>query len=163
MTIENRCCFTGHRTLEVDFDRALLCSTIEELYDKKQVRTFICGGAVGFDMECAYAVLGLKRRHDDIKLCFFLPCLGQDSRWSMQDRRKYKQLLEMADFIDCPQIPYNSTVMKTRNYKMVDACQYVISYFNGRFISGTAQTIRYAKRKGREVINLGTYDLSEFR
>jgi uncharacterized phage-like protein YoqJ len=162
MEKEIRCCFTGHRTIENNFDKEALFECIEALY-QKGVRTFICGGALGFDMVAGYEVLRLKEKYDDVRLWLYLPCLDQDARWQDIDKRKREELLKRADFIDCPQIPYNSTVMKTRNYKMVEESDYCVSYFNGKFISGTAQTIRYAKKSGIEVINLGSYDLSYFR
>ena len=37
---------------------------------------------------------------------------------------------------------------------MVDNASFLVTYFNGNQISGTAQTIRYAKKCGLEIINL---------
>ena len=162
MGIENRCCFTGHRTLGADFDRSRLDFEIEQLY-KGGVDTFIAGGALGFDMEAGYAVLEAKKKHPNIKLWLFLPCLDQDARWNDADKQRRANLIKNADYVDCPDIPYNSTVMKTRNYKMVDACDNCICYFNGKFVSGTAQTVRYARKTGINVINLGKFDLTKFK
>ena len=159
---ENKCCFTGHRTLGADFDISRLDKTVEALYERG-VDTFIAGGALGFDMEAGYAVLRAKKKHADIKLWLCLPCLDQDARWRDADRKRRALLIENADLVDCPNTVYNSTVMKTRNYKMVDFCGFCVSYFNGKFVSGTAQTVRYALRSRLEVINLGSYDLSQFR
>ncbi len=158
----NVCCFTGHRTLASDFDEKTLFDCIENLC-KKGVDTFICGGALGFDMVAGFAVLKLKEKYENIKLWLYFPCLDQDARWQDEDKKRRKELIKKADYIDCPKIPYNATVMKTRNYKMVDASDYCVAYFNGKFVSGTAQTIRYAKKTGIEVINLGSYDLTNFK
>ena len=152
--MKNRCFFTGHRDLRSDFSEEQAYRTIKTLYCECGVDTFLCGGAVGFDMIMGELVLKLKKECGDVKLWLYLPCIDQDARWGNEDKARRKRLIENADYIDCPQIPYNSTVMKTRNYKMVDACAYGVSYFNGKMISGTAQTLRYAKRKGRILFNL---------
>lgn len=46
------CAFTGHRFLTDDFDRELLKRVTENLA-KNGVKKFLCGMAVGFDMESA--------------------------------------------------------------------------------------------------------------
>lgn len=156
MENQNKCCFTGHRTLEGDFNKDKLYLTLETLYTKRGIDTFICGGAVGFDMEVAFQVLSLKRKHENVKLWLFLPCLNQDARWSYQDKMYYKYLLEHADFVDCPNTPYTKDVMKIRNYKMVDNSGMCVCYFKGHMISGTAQTIRYARKRGVKIYNLAS-------
>ncbi len=152
--IRKRCCFTGHRTVvESEFRSDAFDGLLRGLITMKGVDTFISGGAVGFDTLVAERVLKLKEEFPHIKLWFFLPCLDQDLKWSKEDKKKYRELLKKADYVDCPQIPYNSTVMKTRNYKMVDNALYCACYYNGKKISGTAQTIRYAKKLGRMMFN----------
>ncbi len=150
---QKRACFTGHRVLGSDFDKEKATALIEALY-KMGVDTFICGGALGFDMEIGYLVLEAKKKHPDIKLWLFLPCTDQDARWHEADKKRRRLLIEQADLVDCPDTTYNDTVMRTRNYKMVDNSHYCICYFNGKRVSGTAQTIRYAKRNGRKIYNL---------
>ena len=152
--IKRGCCFTGHRTVEKKELRSeMLDALLRRLITTEGIDTFICGGALGFDTLMAERVLELKEEFPHIRLWLFLPCLEQDLKWSRADKKRYKELLELADYVDCPQIPYNSTVMKTRNYKMVDNALYCIAYYNGKKISGTAQTIRYAKKLGRKIFN----------
>ena len=151
--IEKRACFTGHRTLGADFNRKKAYAVLERLFGLG-VDTFICGGAVGYDMEMAELVLKLQKKHAEVKLWLFLPCIDQDARWNDDDKKKRQALIERADLVDCPSIAYNSTVMKTRNYKMVDNSYYCIAYFNGKRVSGTAQTVRYAKKCQRKICNL---------
>ena len=152
--MEKKCFFTGHRGLGADFDKEQAYGLIKILNEKCGVDTFVCGGAVGFDIEMGELVLKLKEEHSDVKLWLFLPCINQDAKWNYTDKARRQALIDRADYIDCPQVYYDSTVMKTRNYKMVDTCFYGISYFNGKRVSGTAQTLRYAKRQGRKIFNL---------
>ena len=81
------CCFTGHRdipanhakSLEADLENAIL-SLIAEGVD-----TFISGGALGFDMMAAIAVLKAKEKHPHAKLVMALPCRDQHVRWCQKD------------------------------------------------------------------------------
>lgn len=152
--MKNRCFFTGHRGLGSDFSAERAYKALRALREKYGVDTFVCGGAVGFDITMGELVLRLKREYDGIKLWLFLPCINQDERWNESDKARRQALIDNADYIDCPQVYYDNTVMKTRNYKMVDACEFGISYFNGKRVSGTAQTLRYAKKSGRKILNL---------
>lgn len=153
MSRENACCFSGHRYLDSDYSRSKLIGAVEALIEKG-IDTFIAGGALGFDTEVALCILGLKKSHPQIKLHIYVPCQGQESRWSFSERRQYKEILKKADFVDIPSYTYTKDCMKIRNYKMVDSAAYLITYYDGTYISGTGQTFRYARRSGLEIINL---------
>ena len=153
MSREISCCFSGHRRLEWDFSIEELKRTIVSLIEKGY-KIFIAGGALGFDTEVAVAVLQLKKKYKDIKLHIYVPCIGQESRWQKKDIKLYNAILKRADYVDMPSNYYNNECMKKRNYKMVDNASFLVTYFNGNQISGTAQTIRYAKKCGLEIINL---------
>ncbi len=148
------CCFTGHRSLGKDFSEDRAYRTIKKLREKHGVTVFICGGAIGFDMKMGELVLKLQKEYDDIVLHMMLPCRDQDARWGILDKMRYKRLLKKADEIEYIQEYYSDGVMRVRNYRMVDISQFCVCYFNGRRVSGTAQTIRYAKRKGLPIGNL---------
>lgn len=154
MKMKRKCFFTGHRGLGSDFDSEKAYYLLKILNEKHEIDTFVCGGAVGFDIAMGELVLRLKKEKSDVKLWLFLPCLDQDQRWNATDKARRQALIDNADYIDCPQIYYNSTVMKVRNYKMVDACDCGVAYFNGKRVSGTAQTLRYAKGQGKRLFNL---------
>jgi hypothetical protein len=49
---------------------------------------------------------------------------------------------------------YYDGCMRARNYKTVDDANACICYLNGDVRSGTAQTVRYAKKKPIPVINV---------
>lgn len=152
MKNENCCCFTGHRVLGMDFNRALLVRGIEYLI-KKGVDTFICGGALGFDTVCAEAVLELKEVHPHIRLHIYAPCNNQCEKWQIDQRVRYERILEKADYVDMPNRAYFTDCMKIRNQKMVDNAAYCICYLNS-MRSGTGQTYSYARKKGLTVYNI---------
>ncbi len=153
-TVEKMCCFTGHRSLGKDFSEDRAYRTIKKLREKYGVTVFFCGGAIGFDMKMGELVLKLKKEYDDIVLHMILPCRDQDARWGVLDKMRYKKLLKKADAVEYVQDYYSDGVMRVRNYRMVDRSEFCVCYFNGRRASGTAQTIRYAKKKGVMIGNL---------
>ena len=151
-------CFTGHRNLGLDLNRGRLVRCIEKAISKG-CDTFVCGGALGFDTLAARTVLELKNIHPHIQLHMYLPCANQSERWSIAQKREYNRILSAADLVDRVTRPYYDGCMRERNYKMVDASDLCICYINNIERSGTAQTVRYAKRRGLIIVNVS--DLGE--
>ena len=153
MTGSNVCCFTGHRTVKADFDEKKFDSILRKLIGKG-VDTFICGGALGFDMLAEKKILALKKEFSQIKLHIYAPCQNQAERWTLLQKMSYNKILNKADYVDMPPRPYFDGCMKIRNFKMVDNSAYCVAYYDGTFASGTGQTVRYAMKKGIKVINI---------
>lgn len=153
MIREKTCLFTGHRSLDGMLDCGCLMRGIEYVISLG-VDTFIAGGALGFDTEAALCVLEAKKKHPHIKLFIFAPCKNQSQGWALFDKMKYNKILKKADYVDIPDCDYYSGCMKIRNYKMVDASNYCIAFFNGNNHSGTGQTYNYAKKSGLTVYNI---------
>ena len=107
-------------------------------------------------MLSAQLVLKFKEIYPHIQLHMYLPCSNQSERWSLSQRREYNKILARADLVDKVARPYYDGCMRERNYKMVDACDLCICYLNSLERSGTAQTVRYAKRRGRIIVNVST-------
>ena len=150
---ERSVCFTGHRNLGTDLDADKLKKAVLKLIASGS-DTFICGGALGFDTVAARLIMELKEQYPHIKLHLYLPCKDQDAMWSRSDRLEYKRILKAADLVDMPPLPYYDGCMKKRNYKMVDNASVCICYLSGDIKSGTAQTVRYARRMGLSIINV---------
>lgn len=148
-------CFTGHRRIEDDLDREKLDRAIERAIEIG-CDTFIFGGALGFDTLAAEIVLSKKKKYPNIKLHLYLPCRDQSSYWSYIDRLRYHNIREAADYVDEPSYKYFDGCMRTRNYKMVDNANICICYLNSTGRSGTAQTVRYALKRGMKVANVSS-------
>ena len=146
-------CFTGHRIIGSDFDESKLDWYLNRLIEVNY-NTFICGGALGFDTVVAEKIIALRREHPHIRLHIYVPCRNQDERWSLSDKRRYRRILESADFVNVMSEYYYDGCMRARNYKMVDDATVCICYHNGDLRSGTAQTVRYAEKKHIPIINV---------
>jgi len=156
------CCFTGHRVIKKDCQskvRSLLKKNVFEMLELG-VSVFITGCASGFDMMALEVLIEIKEKYDQykdkMKIVCYIPCKNHTEKWSDEDIEKYRRLLEKADeqiLVTDRTWEEDNKCMKKRNYKMVDDSFYCIAYYTGRR-SGTMQTVNYAKRKGRMIINL---------
>lgn len=153
----NACFFSGHRKIKKslhDNIKALLKQEIKKKYEQG-IKTFITGGAVGFDTIAADIVLELQKSdYPDIELHLYLPCYKYEERLSYNEccaLHRIKCLSNHFEIIDKEN--NNNDSIKMRNYAMVDnACCGIV--YNNHFRSGTYQTISYAKRNGKEFINI---------
>ena len=145
---DTTCFFTGHRELPMLLHalKKRLDSTILSLYDRG-CRTFVCGGALGFDTLAAEAVLKHKRMFPDLRLLLVLPCHDQTRGWSEANERRYKAILEAADGVEWVSPVYTKGCMHKRNRYMVDNSSLCIAYCT-KSTGGTAYTVNYAQKNG---------------
>ena len=149
------CAFTGHRNIKYEHKARmadLLCRAINYAYEKG-CRKFITGGALGFDTEAARQVLKFRINHPDVELILFLPCLDQDSSWTVGQQDSYGYILSAANEVRYVSDVYDKTCMKRRNQAMAEECDLMIAYV-GRDRSGSSQTLRMARSLGKEAYNL---------
>ncbi len=149
------CCFSGHRNLPARKERAI----IREL--DRVVRTacdhgytdFYSGGAMGFDLLAAEAVLRLRETRPEVRLLLALPCPQQADSWPRAQRRRYDDVRLAADEVWYASGSWNRICMAARNHYMVDRSDLVVCWFTGE-AGGTANTLKYALSLGRRVINI---------
>ena len=149
------CCFTGHREIPLE-KYGEIWSAVErealKLYENG-VRTFIVGGALGFDTLAAREVIKFRISHPDARLLLYLPCVNQDEQWSERDRNNYQYVLNASDEILYLYDEYVDGCMKERNLRLAEKADILISYVS-RSNSGTGQTVRMAEKLGKEIYNL---------
>lgn len=161
-TVDNSCCFTGHRKI----DSAKLPALVDNLYleisylAKHGIKNFYTGGALGFDTIAALTVLRLKQRGEDIRLHLMLPCPEQYKNWSERDVGIYKDILARCDSSTVLCEHYHGGAMHIRNRAMVDASKYCVCFWDNELVKssktggGTLYTVNYAKKLHRHIINL---------
>lgn len=149
------CCFTGHRIIKITPELVQrLKDTITKLIERG-VTDFYNGGAIGFDMLAAETVIELKAEYPDIKLHLLLPCPPEEQvkGWNKAQIARYNEILQAADGVTVLSEHYTDDCMKQRNKRLVELADCCICYCaNPR--SGTGQTVRMAREKGIDVINL---------
>ena len=146
--INTSCCFTGHRKIpknDINALREMVEFEIEKHYCLHGVKTFISGGAMGFDLLAAEEVIKAKKRHPDIRLIFALPCQDHTAKWPESEIVKLKFLLLYADETFYVSDHYTSSCMLKRNRYMLDRSLYCISYCK-KSSGGSYYTANRAKK-----------------
>ncbi|MBR6573490.1 MAG: DUF1273 family protein [Clostridia bacterium] len=148
------CIFTGHRELPAStgplYDALL--RHITALYDGG-CTDFVSGGAMGFDLLAAEAVLALRPLYPDMRLVMILPCLGQERAYSAADKERYRALLDQADMVRYTAHQYYRGCMLTRDRVMAEAAHHCICWLT-RSTGGTAYTVRQCVLRDVPIINL---------
>ena len=156
----NTCCFTGHRPDRLPWREQEDDSRCIALKVRLQERIeqaiqagyhhFISGMARGADLYFAEAVLALRERYSHITLEGARPYENQAGSWPEQERQRYWSILDRCDFETLVQHQYDPGCLMRRNRYMVDRSRRIIAIYDGMPRGGTAQTLRYAIRKGLE-------------
>ncbi len=149
------CCFTGHRQIPVEQMRQLHreLDRVLDILIRSGVDSFRVGGAIGFDTLAALTVLDKKEKHPNISLELCVPCRGQESKWSEENKRNYKYIYDRADKVTVLNEHYTPYCMHERNRYMVDGSDYCVAYCTEKK-GGSAYTVAYAEKKNVKVINL---------
>lgn len=149
------CCFSGHRNLPYEKSaeiRKCLVRMIGELAEEGCTE-FVSGGAMGFDLMAAEAVLELKRVYPKVCLVMALPCRDQHARWGQREREQYQRIVGCADEVVYLCESYVTGCMHLRNRYMAERCDLCIAYLTHRG-SGTEHTVKCANSLGKRVLNL---------
>lgn len=153
------CCFTGHRKARPEYHiRQITTRKIIELIEKRGVEDFYNGGSYGFDFIAGDIVCELKKTYTSVKLHMVLPCCKEDQTrfWYPRSIDDYDKLLSLADSVEYISERYYDGCMRDRNEALVGlASDYCLCYVNPHiYRSGSAQTMRMAKKRGLKIINL---------
>lgn len=152
---DHTCCFTGHRTLPANRVQTIIINLDREIdaLIGQGVTDFISGGALGFDQIAASLIVAKKEMGKKIRLIFALPFKNQDTLWNEKQKELYQNLLGEAEEVTFVSEEYDPFCMKRRNKYMVEHSAYCICALLHEK-SGTAQTVRFARKKGVKIINV---------
>ena len=162
--LDTSCACTGHRPSKLPWKlelsvsgyaafHALLEKQIE-LFSAEGIKHYYCGMAIGSDLICAQIVLALRGKNPAIKLHCAIPCKSQADKWEAPLRDQYHAILAEADSVTFVNREHTKNCMLERNRFMVDRCSVVLAVYNGEYRGGTAATVRYARKMGREIFIL---------
>jgi uncharacterized phage-like protein YoqJ len=149
------CCFTGHRHLPPE-EQAEIANRLERVISalyQKGIRYYGAGGALGFDALAARTVIRLRENCPGMKLILVLPCLTQTRGWRLEDVTEHERIKGQADKVVYMAQQYTPGCMHKRNRHLVDHSGVCVCYLT-KESGGTAYTVRYAKEKGLEIVNV---------
>ena len=144
-------CFTGHRSYDGSRNEELECA-IRELY-ALGYRNFLCGMAVGFDLEAAEVALALRDELAGLRVVAVIAFEGMESRFSALQRALFDQISVKADDKIVLATSYSPSVYANRNNYLVDNSSACIAYFDGSK-GGTAYTVRRAAKGLLRLVNI---------
>ena len=162
------CCFTGYRPHRFAFSADGLCpeqvaaalgGQIAALY-AEGCRVFITGMCAGVDLWAADAVLRFRQEHPDAELWAAVPFHGQEARWPMPVQAEYRRVLAACQRVE---VLYDEDAARAdaaacyrgRNRWMVDQADTVVAVYaleDTDRRSGTAATVRYARKQQRRIL-----------
>ncbi len=149
---DNACCVTGHRTLYADFDEEFTEEVFLRLIERG-FDTFLVGMAVGFDTACFKILEKLRKEYKYIKIIACVPCPEQASRFNFFQKKEYERMLKSADEVTVLSEFYTKWCMQKRNEFMVNNSSVVVCYVRKQS-GGTVNTLKYALKKGLEIIKV---------
>ena len=166
--MDTTCCFTGYRPHRFAFSQdglrpeqvqAALGEQIRRLYDEG-IRTFISGMSAGVDLWAAAEVMTLQETAPEVQVIAAIPFEGQDSHWPQPLQREYRRVLA-----GCQEVHYlfdekaaaedPSACYRSRNRWMVDRADTVLAVCEVDVAdsrTGTASTVRYARKKQKRIV-----------
>ncbi len=167
------CCFTGYRPKKFpfcteenseaykQFDNFLLKSLTALINDN--CLNFFTGMAMGFDIIAAEAVLFLKQAYPqrDIKLHCIVPFEQQELSFPYSWRERYENIIKKSDSVTVLSPEFFKGCYQKRNEFMVDKSDYVLTWYDGQS-GGTRNTLKYAEKKLKYIININTDFTKEF-
>ena len=148
------CIFTGHRDLPADHEalRAALRRHITALYADGYT-DFLSGGAMGFDLLAAEAVLELRPVLPEMRLLMILPCEGQDRAYPPGDKLRYRAALDQADLVRYTAHTYYKGCMLARDRVLAEAADFCLCWLT-RSTGGPAYTVRQCALRDVPICNL---------
>ena len=160
---ERTCAFTGHRPESFPFgadESAPECIAIKEKLTteiekmiSKGVDTFISGAAKGVDTWAMEAVLALREtKYPHIKLIAAIPYPNQAKSWTGEEKLRYEHLTNACDGKVVLSEKYYRGCLLVRNRVMVDNSDHLIAVYNGAKTGGTAHTVNYARKLGKDTV-----------
>ena len=164
------CCFSGHRPYglpdagreaspSMERLKYALLHAVEEAA-RLGVTTFLAGGAEGFDLLAAEAVLACRGDYPNTRLILSLPSRTQTERFSEPVKARYERVHRAAaDVYYASESDNGFMAMRRRNRYLVEHADCCIAYLKSMH-GGTFYTVNYALERGLPIFNLYEFIIS---
>lgn len=146
------CTFAGHREVYQANISDKLDEAISKIVESNDSFRFLAGGMGDFDGMCSSAVRRAKRKYPDkqITLELVLPYLTKE----LNENKDYYESSydDVIVPIELAGTHFKSAITK-RNRWMIDKSDWLVAFVYRDF-GGAYTTLRYAEKKGLQIINL---------
>ena len=116
-------------------------------------RNFLCGMALGFDIEAAEVALALRDELTGLQIVAVVPFEGMQRGFSEVWQSRFERIIAEADEVINLAPKYSVEVYAVRNNFLVDNASACIAYFDGSK-GGTAYTVRRAVKSLLRLTNI---------
>ena len=147
-------CLFGHRRIdEPAVAEERLRAVIEEIIDTHKCVEFLVGREGEFDLLASSLIKDIKRRKEcsDCSLTLVMPYMKAEFLNNQQGYEDYYNSVELCEESSAT---HPKSAIKVRNRCMVDRSDLCIFYVKTRS-GGAYQTMKYARSRDKNVINLG--------
>ncbi len=162
--------FTGYRLAKImrAVNKLSITEIADRCYDTVKMlyengyNTFLSGGAEGFDMIAARAVIRLRNETEGaVRLIMVLPFIGQDERYSLDSKREYNELCSAADMVIALASKYenDSQFLRRNDYLLAHSACLVCCYDGSR--GGTMYTVNRAIKAEMPIFNILPYEVKQ--
>lgn len=158
INLNQTCTFTGHRPERLELPRNQVISWLAEQINQavdEGYTDFITGMQRGVDIWAAEAVLKLRNEGKPIRLIAAVAFRGMENRWERSWQERYKSIISASDEVHYISNKPGRRAFFARNNWMVDHASRLIAVYSGA-PGGTKETIDYARKKGRTVVQINT-------
>ena len=143
------CCGFGHRMLLMDIEKPLR-EVLERLVEERGVTVFYTGGMGEFDDLFARTVRSMERECPSLRLVLVLPYLTERLNLDKAFYEVfYDEILIPAELDGV----HPKAAIGQRNRWMVDHSDIVVAALHRDF-GGAAEAVRYAEKRGKEVVRI---------
>ena len=116
-------------------------------------RNFLCGMALGFDIEASEVALALRDELTGLQIVAVVPFEGMQRGFSEVWQNRFERIIAEADEVITLAPKYSVEVYAVRNNFLVDNSSACIAYFDGSK-GGTAYTVRRAVKSLLRLTNI---------
>lgn len=146
------CVFAGHREVYQSGIDTKIEKAISSLLQTGDEFVFLTGGMGEFDKMCSSAVRNAKRNNPKLNISLTLVMPYMSNRLN-KEKELYEYLYDEVIIPEEAANVYFKAAIKRRNQWMVKQANYVIAFVY-RDYGGAFETVKYALKQGKTVINL---------
>ena len=169
---KRKCCsITGHRPEKFKFKVEEKSQRYFELMTKMEEcilqamsaekTTFCIGMSRGIDMWAGEIIVKLRENHKKIKLVGVIPYEKQSDEWSIEDKKRYRQLIKQCNLVFVLGSDFHKNSYRERNQLLVNLSSLLlVVYDEKQKRSGTGMTITMAEKAGLDKMILDAVSFS---
>lgn len=148
--------FFGHRYMDdMTFVGRVLYDVLCDLLRKKEYVEFLVGRNGDFDQLVSSSIRMIKKEFRDDNSCLTLS-LPYPTAEYLNNQKSFESYYDEVELCEEANRTHFKGAIQKRNQHMIDRADLVIVYIK-HFSGGAYQSMRYAEKKGKTILNLAEF------